>query len=138
MTERRDDGFLDEARLRRALRLDAAELPPRIDLAALVARAEDDRPARVLAYFTSAAVAVVAATGLIGLAVVALPAVAPAVAAEIFAFSLDLLSRAAVPASALLQIAEQPSVPLAATFALAVAVAYEYLERRERVRVTSS
>src|SRR5207247_10140462 len=37
----RDDELFDEIRLRRALRLDAAELPPRFDLATVPVRAAD-------------------------------------------------------------------------------------------------
>ena len=133
----RDDELFDEIRLRRALRLDAAELPPRFDLGTVAARAAD-RPASAFAGLLSTAFAGMAAAALTGLVAVALPAIAPAVGSEIFDAALQTVTRAAVPLSAVLAAAQQPSIPLAATFALAVAVAYEYAQRRERLRATTS
>lgn len=136
--DRRDEDLFDEIRLRRALRLDAAELPPRIDPAAIAAQAQAHRPALAFAGFVSTGLAGVAVAALAGLVAVALPAVAPTVASELFDAAIRTLARAAVPASALLAAAQQPSIPLAATFALAVAVAYEYTQRRERLRAITS
>jgi hypothetical protein len=136
--DRRDDDLFDDARLRRALRLEAAELPARIDLAAITARAEASRPAFAAASLVSTAVAGLAGAALVALAGVALPAVAPALASDVFATATDVLARAAVPASVLLAAAQQPSVPLAALAALAVAIAYEYAQRRGRIRVSTS
>jgi len=109
--DRREDDLFDEVRLRRALRLEAAELPPRMDLATIAAQAEAHRPASVFAALLST---------------------------EAFDAAIQTLARAAVPASAILAVAQQPGIPLAATFALAVAVAYEYTQRRERARAVSS
>jgi len=134
----RDDVLFDEVRLRRALRLEAAELPPRFDLATIVAQAEPRRPASAFAALLSTAVAGVAAAGLAGLVVVALLTIAPAVASEVFDAAIQILARAAVPASAIVATAQQPGISVAATFALAVAVAYEYAQRRERVHAVSS
>ena len=136
--DRRDEDLFDEIRLRRALRLDTAELPPRFDLAAITAQAEAQRPRFAFAALLSTGLAVVAAAALAGLVAVTLPTVAATVASELFDAAIQTLARAAVPASALLGAAEQPSVPIAATFALAVAVAYEYAQRRERVRAITS
>jgi len=136
--DRREDDLFDEVRLRRALRLEAAELPPRMDLATIAAQAEAHRPASVFAALLSTAVAGAAAAALAGLVLVALPTIAPAVASEAFDAAIQTLARAAVPASAILAAAQQPGIPLAATFALAVAVAYEYTQRRERARAVSS
>ena len=134
----RDEELFDETRLRRALRLDPAELPPRFDFASVAAAAEADRPASALAALMSRLVAGVAAAVFIGLIVVALPAVAPAVGWELLDAAIAAIARAAVPVSAVLAVAEQPSIPLAATFALAVAAAYEYAQRRERLRAITS
>jgi len=137
-SERRDESLFDEARLRRALRLDAAELPPRIDVAAIAARARADRPAFAAASLVSTLFAGVAAAGLAGLIAVAFSAVAPSVASDVFAAAIETLTRVAIPASALLSLAEQPTVPVAAIAALAVAIAYEYAQRREPVREVTS
>ena len=133
----RDEELFDEIRLRRALRLEAAELPPRFDLATVTARAAD-RPASAFAGLLSTVLAGVAAAALIGLVAVTLPAVAPAAGWDLFDAAIRTLASAAVPLSAVLAAAQQPSIPLAATFALAVAVAYEYAQRRERLRATAS
>ena len=137
-SDRKNEDLFDEARLRRALRLDAAELPPRIDLAAIAARARADRPAFAAASLVSTLFAGVAAAGLVGLVAVAFPAVAPAVASDVFAAAIETLTRVAIPASLLLSLAEQPTVPVAAIAALAVAIAYEYAQRREPVREVTS
>ena len=136
--DRRDEDLFDETRLRRALRLEAAELPPRIDVAAIAARARADRPAFAAASLVSTLFAGIAAAGLVGLIAVALPAVAPAVASDLYSAAIETLSRIAIPASALLSLAEQPTVPIAALAALAVAIAYEYAQRREPVREITS
>jgi hypothetical protein len=133
----REDLF-DEMRLRRALRLDAAELPPRIDVAAIAARARSDRPAFALASFVSTLFAGAAAAGLIGLVAVAVLAVAPALASDLIAAAIGAAARVAVPASDLLSLAAQPTIPVATIAALAVAIAYEYAQRRELVREVTS
>jgi len=137
-SDRQGEDLFDEMRLRRALRLDAAELPPRIDVAAIAERARVDRPAFALASLVSALVAGVAAAGLVGLIAVALPAVAPALASDLFTAAIETLARLAIPASAFLSLAQQPTVPVAAIAALAVAIAYEYAQRREPVREATS
>jgi len=136
--DRREEELFDEKRLRRALRLEAAELPPRIDIAAIAARARADRPAFAAAALVSGLVAGVAATGIVGLIVAALPALAPAFAADLFAAAIETFARLAIPATAFLALAEQPTVPVAAIAALAVAIAYEYAQRREPVREVTS
>lgn len=137
-SDRRDEELFDEIQLRRALRLDAAELPPRIDVAAIAARARADRPAFALASLVSTLFAGVAAAGLLGLVAAALPAVAPALASDLFAFGIETFTRLAIPMSALLSLAAQPTIPVAAIAALAVAIVHEYAQRRERVRELTS
>ena len=137
-SDRHNDDLFDEARLRRALRLEASELPPRIDLAAIVARARAERPAFAVAALVSRVLAGVAAAGLVGLTAMALPTVAPALASDLFAAGIETLTRVAIPVSALLSLAAQPTVPIAAIAALAVAIAYEYAQRRERVLEVTS
>ena len=137
-SDRHNDDLFDEARLRRALRLEASELPPRIDLAAIVTRARAERPAFAVAALVSRVLAGVAAAGLVGLTAMALPTVAPALASDLFAGGIETLTRVAIPVSALLSLAAQPTVPIAAIAALAVAIAYEYAQRRERVLEVTS
>jgi hypothetical protein len=138
MSQPQKDELFDEIRLRRALRLDATELPSRIDVAALAAEAEASRPAFVAASLLSTVVAGIAGAALAGLAIVALPAVAPALASEIFAGLIEILARVAVPVSSILEAAQQPAVPVSALAALAVAIAYEYTQRRERASAITS
>jgi hypothetical protein len=137
-TNHRDEDLFDETRLRRALRLEAAEIPPRIDVAAIVTGARAGGPGLAVASLLSALVAGAAAAALVGLIAVALPAVAPALAADLFAAAMETFARAAIPASALLSLALQPTVPIAAIAALAVAIAHEYAQRRERIREVTS
>ena len=135
--DQRDDLF-DETRLRRALRLEAAEIPPRLDVAAIAARASAERPAFVAASLISTLVAGLAAAALLGLIAVALPTIAPALASDILAAAIEMLAIIAVPASALLSLITQPTVPIALSAALAVAIAHEFAQRRERVREVTS
>jgi hypothetical protein len=136
--DRRDEDLFDETRLRRALRLEATELPPRIDVAAIAARARAERPTFAVASLVSTLVAGVAAAGLVGLVAMALPAIAPGVASDLFSAAIETLTRVAIPASGLLSLAEQPTVPVAAIAALAVAIGFEYTQRRELVREVTS
>jgi hypothetical protein len=136
--DRREDDLFDETRLRRALRLEAAELPPRLDVVAIAAHARADRPAFAAASLVSTLVAGAAAAGLVGLIAVTLPAVAPALASDLFTAAIGALANVAIPASALLSLAAQPTVPVAAIAALAVAIVYEYAQRRESLREVTS
>src|SRR5438552_15789714 len=97
--DRREDDLFDEVRLRRALRLEPAELPPRMDLATIAAQAEAHRPASAFAALLSTAVAGAAAAALAGLVLVALPNIAPAVASEAFDAAFPKLEREAVQTS---------------------------------------
>ena len=123
MTDRRDD-LLDETILRRALRLESDERAPIFDAAAIAVAGQRSRLAVV-----SALVAV----GLVSMGAVAVwSAVAfflPTVVANAFDVALLLLASLAVPASATLEIAQQPVVPLSLLAALAIATAHELRER---------
>jgi hypothetical protein len=136
--DRRHDELFDEMRLRRALRLEATEIPPRIDVAAIAARARAERPALAAASFASTLLAGLAAAGVVGLVAAALPAVAPALASDVLDSAIQTLARLAIPASDLLSLATQPTVPIALIAALAIAIAHEYAQRRERVREVTS
>ena len=123
MTDRRDD-LLDETILRRALRLESDERPPIWSAAAIAAAGQRPRLAVVSAFV---------AVGLVSVgAVVVWSAVAfllPTVVANAFDVALLLLASLAVLASATLEIAQQPVVPLSLLAALAIATAHELRER---------
>jgi hypothetical protein len=129
-----DDALLTEGELRRALRLDAAELPPRLDAATLAARARE-RSSLAAASFASAMVAVAAAAALMIGATIALAAIGPELLADAYGFGLGLLAAAAVPLAGIFDTFEQPSIPIAALAAVMFAIAYEYGQRRERANV---
>jgi hypothetical protein len=137
MRSDRHEDLFDETRLRRALRLEVAELPPRTDVAAIVARAGADRP-ELAASLASRLVAGVSAAALVGLVAAAFPAVGPAVASDLFTAALETLTRVAIAANTLLTLAQQPTVPVAAIALLAVAIAHEYAQRREPLRAITS
>ena len=78
------------------------------------------------------------AAGLVGLIAVAFPAVAPVLASDLFTAAIETLTRVAIPANALLSLAEQPTVPIAAIATLAVAIVHEYAQRRGSLRESTS
>ena len=124
MTDPRED-LLDETILRRALRLEADERRPVFDPVAIAAAA--GRRARL------AVISALVALGLVSVgAAAAWSAVAfflPTVVASVFDVALMLVASAAVPVSAIAQIALQPVVPVSLLAALAVATAHELRER---------
>ena len=124
MTDRPGD-LLDETILRRALRLEADERAPMFDHAAIAAAGQRPRLA-----FASALVAIgIGAAG----AVTVWTAVAvllPTVVANAFDVALGVVATLAVPASGILEIAQQPAVPLSLFAALAIVTVHELRERR--------
>ena len=128
MTDRQSEP-LDEATLRRALRLEADERPPIFDPAAIAAVARQ-RPR----------LAMVTALAALGLGVFGAVAVWSAVAifvptlvADGFAIALGILALLAVPASGISDLVQQPVVPLSLLAALAIATAHELREGRVTV-----
>jgi hypothetical protein len=117
---------LDEATLRRALRLEADERPPVFDPAA-IASAAGLRPRLAV---VNALVAV--GLGVFGAATVwsAVAVFMPTLLADAFAFGLGALALLAVPATGVADLVQQPVVPLSLVAALAIATAYELRERR--------
>jgi hypothetical protein len=124
VTDRRDD-LLDEAILRRALRLEADERAPIFDHAAIAAAGQRPRLA-----FVSALVAI--GIGAVGAVTVwtAVAVLLPTVVANAFDVALGVVASFAVPASGILEIAQQPAVPLSLFAALLIATAHELRERR--------
>ena len=123
MTDRRDD-LLDETILRRALRLEADERAPVFDPAAIAATG---RPRLAL---VSAMVAI--GIGAVGAVTVwtAVALLLPTVVANAFDVGLAVVAMLAVPAANILELAQQPAVPLSLFAALAIVTAHELRERR--------
>jgi hypothetical protein len=130
VTDRRDD-LLDETILRRALRLEADERAPIFDHAAIVAAGRRPRLA-----FVSALVAI--GIGAVGAVTVwtAVAVLLPTVITNAFDLVLGVVAALAVPASGILEIAQQPAVPLSLFAAIAIATAHELRERRLAVAGT--
>src|SRR5438094_8838013 len=112
-----EPGLFAEAELRRALRLDAAELPPRLDAAALVARMREG-PSVAVASLVSAMLAVASAAGLIVGVTIALTAIAPELPADGYGLALGPVAAAAIPTTGFLETFEQPTIPIAALAAV--------------------
>jgi hypothetical protein len=134
---RRPDELLDEMRLRRALRLDAGELPPHIDVAAIAARAAAGDPATLAARVATTAIAALAMSALVVFVTVAVSSQMPALAASGFDGAIALLARIAVPVEGVLAFAEEPTVPVTLLAAALFASVYELTQRRERARVVT-
>ena len=136
MTDRRDD-LLDEAVLRRSLRLDADERPPRFDAAAIAARAAERRPFSSAAHLVGAGVLI--ASGL------SAPAVWEAVAsfawpliATAFDAALSFVAVAAMVLTAVVEMAQQPVIPASLLVGLAIAIVFELRQRKETEHVIAS
>jgi hypothetical protein len=130
-----DDRMLDEATIRRALRLDADEPRPRFDTRAIAAVARAT-PARRVAFVALAASFI---TGLVAASVWSTAlAVAPQAADELVSLILPPLVALATVVVPIAQAATDPVVPISIVAAIAVATLYELRERRERVHVHSS
>jgi len=124
VNDRRED-LLDETILRRALRLEADERRPVFDPVAIAAAARQRTRLAV-------------ASGLVGLGLGAVGAVTvwsavalllPTVVANAFDIGLGIVALLAVPASGILDLAQQPAVPLSLLAALAIATAHELREQ---------
>ena len=124
MTDRRDE-LLDETILRRALRLEADERAPVFDPVAIAAAGQRPRLAVV-----SALVAI--GIGAVGAVTVwsAIVLFLPTVVASAFDVGLAIVATLAVPATGILELAQQPAVPLSLFAALAIVTAHELRERR--------
>jgi len=137
MNERPDELF-DEARLRRALRLEASERPPRLDVAALAVLSGEQDPAARAVGGRAMVAAAVAGGVLLAFAAVGVATQAPALLAVGLDEAIALVARAAVPADGALALAQEPTVPIALLAAVVFAAAYELVQRRERVRVANA
>jgi hypothetical protein len=124
VTDRRDD-LLDESVLRRALRLEPDERAPLFNAAAIALAA---RPRTRLALASALVAIAISAAGAVTVWSAA-AIFAPAVGANAFELGLGIVAMLAVPATAILELAQQPAVPLSLLAAIAIATAHELRER---------
>lgn len=126
--------LVDEHVLRRALRLDAEELPARLDpaLIAAASRAEEGRTRTLL---VAVAVAFVAGWGWSEAVRVLLAALAGATGIDPLATALSVIELVARQAAPLAAVATAPAVPLAI---LAAALAAILVELRGRIHAAPS
>lgn len=136
MNDRREElDPLDEAVLRRSLRLEPDERAPRLDEAALVAAAV--RRAPWLAIGASAIA--VSVTALVAASVWTILAMfAPALLADAFDAALATLAQVAVPVAGIVETAQAPVVPASILAALAVAIFFELRHGRETQHAVAS
>lgn len=122
MSDERD--LFDEGVLRRALRLDAAELPPRLDAALIAAAAAERTPARgpILAV---AAIAFALGwawsevfRGIVGV-------VLAAAGIDLVAAIVGVITEIAIRVAPVAELATQPAVPLAVMAAATIAFLHE-------------
>jgi hypothetical protein len=133
VNERHGD-LLDETTLRRALRLEADERPPVFDPALIAAAARQAGPRRLAV--VSALVALT--LGTVGAVTIwsAFLIFLPTAVASAFEVGLGALALLAVPATAIVELAQQPAVPLSLFAALAIATAHELRERKSHVNAS--
>jgi hypothetical protein len=125
VTDRRSEP-LDEAVLRRALRLEADERPPVFDPAAIAAAVRQRPRLAVASAFVAVGLGVFGAVAVWSTVAIFMPSLL----ADAFEFGLGTLALLAVPATGVADLVQQPVVPLSLVAALAIASAYELRERR--------
>lgn len=130
------DELFEERELRRALRLDGDEMPPRFDPVALAAAASAGVLSRRA---VSAMVVAVVVTGLVGMLVwQELLGLAPTAASTLLGLVIAGITVAATALLPLAEVASQPVVPASLLAVLAVVIVYELVERREHRHVHAS
>jgi hypothetical protein len=135
MSERRDD-LLDEAVIRRALRLEADERVPRFNAGAIALAAQRRPFGRYSAIGTLGGTAVLAVTawGVWSAIFAAFPAFADAAMSA----SIDAAVAIATLLIPIAEFAAQPAVPLSLLAALGVAILHELRDRREHAHADAS
>jgi hypothetical protein len=134
MSERRDE-LIDEAVLRRALRLDGDERGPRFDAAAIATLAAAGPSRRA---FTVAAGATVL-TGVVAAAVWSVAGdAAPILVDALVELGLSAIVAVATVLAPIAEIAAEPAVPLSLLAALGIAILHELRERREYAHANAS
>jgi|SRR5437764_14752457 len=134
-----ENDALAEATLRRALRLDADERPPRLDAVAIAAGAARRSTGEQLLRIARGLALVGISFGiLVTLAAAALPAVMDVDPSGLFGFALAALAAAAERLVPLAALATDPAVATATLAALIFAIGYERGSGRESIRVRAS
>jgi hypothetical protein len=124
MTDPRND-LLDETTLRRALRLEADERAPVFDPAVIAAAAQERPRLAVVSALVAVALTAVGAVAVWSAVAILLPTLV----ADAFDVGLGVLALLAMPASAVVDLVQQPAVPLSLLVALAIATLHELRER---------
>lgn len=123
MTSERE-GLLDEHRLRRALRLDASELPPRLDPALIASAARGD-VGRTREMVTLAGITFAAGWASSELARVLVATLAAATGVDPLAVAIGGATAIAVRIAPIAELATAPAIPLAILASLTLAIAFE-------------
>lgn len=135
MTEQRGD-VIDEAILRRALRLEHDERAPAFDAGAIAAFARDAGTSRAA---LAVALIAIGLTGVVAASVWSLAsAAAPTLIDGLVALALQVVVAIATVLEPIAEIAAEPAVPLSLLAALGVAILHELRERREYAHVHAS
>ena len=135
MNERRDD-LLEEAVLRRALRLEADERAPRFDVGAIALAARRPAFANWYAFGALAGAAALAVTAWIVWTLVL--AAFPPLADAVISTAIDATVAIATLLLPIAEFAAQPAVPLSLLAALGVAILHELRDRREQAHANAS
>ncbi len=130
--------LLDDAVLRRALRLDASERPPYVDIAAIARLAAERDRSRPVAAFAVSAVAGFAGAALLVLGSLAGSAIAPSVTTDVLGASIAVLAQGVFPLVNIATFAQQPTLAMALLTALAFGIVYSLIERREPRHIRAS
>lgn len=133
MNDPRED-LLDEATLRRALRLEADERAPVFDPAAIAAAGRSQPRLALVSALVALALSALGAVVVWSAAAFLLPALA----ADAFGLLLEVIALIAVPASRIADLVQQPAVPLSLLAALVIAIAYELRQGRELAHANAS
>jgi len=135
MSERRDDP-LDEAILRRALRLEADERAPRFDAGAIAMAARRPAFRRWNNFGALAGAAVLAATAWGVWSEIF--AIFPTAGDALIATAIDAAVSVATLTVPIAELAAQPAVPLSLVAALGVAILHELRDRRGHAHANAS
>ena len=133
MTDPREE-LLDEATLRRALRLEADERAPLFDPAAIAAAARGRPRLAIISALVALALSAMGAIVVWSAATLLLPTII----ASAFATLLDAIALIAVPASTIAYLVQQPAVPLSLLVALVIAIAHELRQGKELAHADAS
>lgn len=129
-----DERRIEEARLRRALRLEPEERPPRLDAAAIRAAATRPTPASpAWRYAAAVAFAILALAAVVAAVRSAADVVALALTGVALEAALAAIAFVAAPLETALAVVTHPSTPLAILAAVAVATFHQWRMQLRRI-----